>query len=234
VAFEDSSGKLWVVGADGKRLRVLARDLVVTSYVGGNFSWAPDGRRIVFARMDGLFTVTTQGTPILRRINYRPIPDAPVALQPTWSPDGTRIAFSDIPAASARDGVPDSIVVMQADGSHVQVLQHGHDPVWSPDGAWIAGRTSGTDQCCSGYILLMHADGTQPKTWEAGGETFSPDSRRLAYGGFNTNNLYVANADGSHPVRVLHAPYRAFTGPPLWRGGTGGRRRRHFDQARGG
>jgi Tol biopolymer transport system component len=225
VAFE-ASGQLWVVNADGTDLRVLAQNLFQPPSIAcnscsmaGEFSWAPNGKRIVFARERGgandsaLFTVTTQGIPTLRRIKYRPVAHFPVAVQPTWSPDGRHIAFSDMaPFKGPGLRLPHSIVVMRADGSHVHVLHHGQDPVWSPNGAWIAGRIG------SGFVLTMRADGTRARTWPAGGETFSPGGSRLAYD--QPNDLYVANADGSHRVRVLHDPDLSFWGVPLWRGGT--------------
>src|SRR5262249_16727972 len=148
-----ASEQLWVVNADGTDLRLLAQNLKQNSYVAGEFSWAPNGKRIVFAGWDGLFTVTTQGIPTVRRIIYPQISHFPVALQPTWCPDGSRIAFSDL--APFKGPVPNSIVVMTANGNQVHVLHHGHDPVWSPNGRRIAGRTSPPGGCCSGYLLTM-------------------------------------------------------------------------------
>jgi len=227
VAFQ-ASGQLWVVNADGTDLRLLTQNLE-NSPVAGEFSWAPNGKRIVFARAHGgpndqtfapnLFTITTNGIPTLRPINYQPVRHFTTALQPTWSPDGRHIAFSD--NAPFTGGAPDSIVVMRANGRHVHVLHFGHDPLWSPNSTWIAGRT------CCGYALTMRADGTRRPTWLAGGATFSPGGSRLAYeGGAGSNqpnhNLYVANADGTHRIRVLHDPNLLLGGPggPLWRGGT--------------
>jgi Tol biopolymer transport system component len=228
VAFEDSSGQLWVVNADGTDLRLLTQDLQPRSDPAGEFSWAPNGKRIVFARTGGtLFTVTTQGIPTLQEIlPFAEIHKFPVALQPTWSPDGSRIAFS-----VQRFGfhvVPDSIAVMRLYNFQVKVLHHGHDPVWSPNGRRIAGRTSGPD---GSYLLTMRADGTHVRSWLSGGETFSPNGSKLAYAEFfypkqynSGHSLYVVNADGTHRVRVLHVPNLFLGGPggPLWRGGTAG------------
>ena len=60
---------------------------------------------------------------------------------PTWSPDGTRIAFSvDAPGVA---GYTSSIWTMNADGSDKRVVASAlnpgdRNPTWSPDGARIA------------------------------------------------------------------------------------------------
>jgi Tol biopolymer transport system component len=166
----------------------------------------------VFARSDGLFTVNTFGAPHVRRLNYSPVAGFPVALQPTWSPDGSRIAFSD---ATTPTDYPDSIVVMRADGSDVNVLQHGFDPFWSPNSASIAGHAWVNDgNAPTIYQLTMHADGTDLTTMPIDGATFSPNSAKIAY--FNASDLYVSNVDSSNPVRILQTKLR----DPLWRGGS--------------
>jgi Tol biopolymer transport system component len=235
VAFEDSLGQLWVVNADGSGLRLLTQQLQHRSDIAGEFSWAPNGKRIVFAGSNsnsglvGLWTVTTQGIPTLQEIlPFAKIYKFPRELQPTWSPDGSRIAFS---AAAFGSQLPDKIAVMRADGTDVRVLHQGQDPVWSPNGRRIAGRIPVGGYCCIGSLLTMRADGTHARSWLSGGETFSPNGSKLAYAEFfyskqpkSGHSLYVANADGTHRVRVLHAPNLFLGGPggPLWRGGTAG------------
>jgi WD40 repeat protein len=75
---------------------------------------------------------------------------------PTWSPDGTKIAFS-----SCRTGRCE-IYVMNADGSEQRQLTEGYGrawlPDWSPDGAKIAFLSSrdGSEE-----IYVMNADGSE-------------------------------------------------------------------------
>jgi len=56
--------------------------------------------------------------------------------EPSWSPDGTRIAFTRLVGSSLE------VFVMKADGSGQRALTHGSpnhlDPAWSPDGKTIA------------------------------------------------------------------------------------------------
>jgi Tol biopolymer transport system component len=105
-------GRLRVINADGSGLRRLA-DL----HVFGHHSWAPDGSRIAFenhgggaySRTTDIYTVRPDGNDLRRltRESERRVQD----LKPTWSPDGTKIAFT-----SSREGGPE-IYLMNADGT---------------------------------------------------------------------------------------------------------------------
>jgi Tol biopolymer transport system component len=72
-----------------------------------------------------------------------------------WSPDGSRIAFSIGRRSQCCDDV---LFVMNADGTDLQQLTHGHgdgSPTWSPDGSRIAFvRDQGTALC------TIRADGS--------------------------------------------------------------------------
>ena len=144
---------------------------------------------------------------------------------PTWSPDGTRIAFT-------RDSTPDrqgdnaeELWVMDADGSDQERLSDGYDPphyrsvnsrpTWSPDGTRIAFATrvespEGGVRLYHGEIRAVNADGSGGEavltdTPEGGADrdpAWSPDGARVAFvrdhdlDGAGRTDVYVARADG--------------------------------------
>ena len=110
---------------------------------------------------------------------------------PSWSPDGSRIAFS-----SDRAGDP-NIYVMNADGSGVTRLTNElafhFAPRWSPDGSRIAFWSTGD-------IYVMNADGSGvtrlTDDWTLDTDpSWSPDGSRIAF--VSDTDIYVMNADGS-------------------------------------
>jgi len=81
----------------------------------------------------------------------------PDARSPRWSPQGDRIAYLVPPSRpqSAYDGVP---TVINADGSGRRTLSNelfSPGVAWSPDGAYIIGRTS----LSGGFRVIRVADG---------------------------------------------------------------------------
>lgn len=171
-------------------------------------AWSPDGSMIAFrSKVDGLpgqpgriFVVNLDGSDL-----HQLSPDVPDPNQvfysdegPTWSPDGTKIAFS-------RSG---ELMVINVDGSSLIMLPtpDGADrPSWSPDGTRIAYSSSKSSQT----IHVSNADGSNPVRvtrtgdWETNPQ-WSPDSRRLVFcrridGVFQ---LFTINADGSSEERL--------------------------------
>jgi len=121
---------------------------------------------------------------------------------PSWSPDGTRIAFS-----SNRDGNWE-IYVMEADGSGITRLTINRSaddaaPAWSPDGSRIAFHTNRDDNY---EIYVMNPDGSGQTnlTKESGSEdaspSWAPDSSRLVFA--SEGDLYTMRADGSQQARL--------------------------------
>jgi Tol biopolymer transport system component len=239
---------LYVVNADGKHRRLLAKRVLVNNgqAESGDFSWAPNGRRIVFFGncnrplfacfvTDNLVTVKTTGDRTMRLISWATrfldlTSQFHVAPQPSWSPDGSRIAFQSVTPDTALNG----LVVARTDGSHRKVIKvPGMIPrmsgyVWSPNSSWIAGYADSY----GGEGMVVHSDGTGQRFWGASlsGMTFSPNSAMLAYvGGLEpgacgscggpAGALDVTTVDGSQTIQVLNPPSLYFD-RPLWRGGT--------------
>jgi TolB protein len=128
--------------------------------------WSPDGSRIVFTSHSVLDTGQDSETAEIWTMN--PDGNARVRLTfngeeeraPSWSPDGTRIAFS-CRALWLDSGTDFEICVMAADGSNLTVLTNNTVPDltvnWTPDGSKIifARPIGGFNQ-----LFMMNADGT--------------------------------------------------------------------------
>jgi TolB protein len=199
---------------------------------------SPDGSRVLFqSDRTGdweIYTMKPDGTDRVRLTNV-----AGADVTPIWSPDGRRIVF-----ASEREDPDSDIYVMNADGSGQRRLtrQPGDDshPHWSPDGSRIVFNSARATPDLSAdwskqhiEIFTMAVDGsdvrqvTRFKTVSTYPQ-FSPDARRIAFRrtldeagflwdltpGLRNSEVFVMNADGSHPVNVSKSA--AYDGWPAW------------------
>lgn len=202
-------------------------------------AWSPDGRRIAYVGIAlpaqqssdgqvhfGIYTASADGS------NPRLLTEGLNEGWPSWSPDGTRIAFSSSRAdagvknciAGADALCPTNIYLVHADGTGVTRLTDDpapeFAPAWSPDGASIAFVRSadGTEA-----IDAVNADGTderQVATGTGGNQrpfTWSPDGRQIAFVRMQKASwdLDVVNADGTGQRTVL-SRNGVWTEGPAW------------------
>lgn len=140
---------VFVVDADGGTARN-----VRPGSRGFGARWSPDGRRLAFLRLGGVWVVNGDGSGerLLARVQ------APAF--PIWSPDGRRIAFQ----VGDRTGLKTRLAVVNTDGSGFRTLANADasamwpngEPSWSPDGDWIAFRRGGA-------IRVVQVDGSEQR-----------------------------------------------------------------------
>ncbi len=133
---ERGSPELWIVGADSKGARRLARRGYLPA-------WSPDGRTIAFQGRAGLEVIDVAGT---KRRSLAAAEEGHA-----WSPDGRRLVFT-------RGG---DVWVMRADGSDQRRLtQNPAEDIaadWSPDGRWILFTS---DRAGNNDVWVMRTNGS--------------------------------------------------------------------------
>lgn len=173
---------LYVSEADGSDLRKLDTDLGSEPFPKFDYSprWSPDGRRIVFQKSwegvtyeggEDLYLIDSDGGGLREFASNSPAPDG----SPDWSPDGSQLVV-------ARGSWEHSnLYVVDVDGSDLRQVTAGPgeatQPVFSPDGRWIAYAARSTDDDRHSYIVKIRTDGSGASVIarDQDVEFFSPD-----------------------------------------------------------
>jgi Tol biopolymer transport system component len=159
VAGSGGRSTIHVVNSDGSDDRVLYGIEAPGTRSIFSAKVSPDGTQILFDQGTDegfdIFVMAADGSAV------RQLTHSGQDYNPSWSPDGTRIAFT------RQEGPMESdIFTMAADGTDFRRLtddgkgRTNLDPIWAPDGtmiAFVAGRTGGP-----GPVVVMDADGTNP------------------------------------------------------------------------
>ncbi|HSK16895.1 MAG TPA: hypothetical protein VK915_12105 [Gaiellaceae bacterium] len=127
-----------------------------------------------------------------------------VPWDPTWSPDGSRIAFT-----SGRDGDYELYVVSASGGAPARLTRNSRpdvEPAWSPDGRRIA-FTSRRGGNVDVYVLTLAGGKVTRMTRSPRVEAFpswSPDGRRIAFWGKGSGDAELYFVDvGTRRVRQV-------------------------------
>jgi Tol biopolymer transport system component len=137
----------------------------------------------------------------------------------SWSPDGTRIAFSRHPWV--RNYEYADIWVMDASGqnptrltSGVRTGEYNWWPAWSPDGKKIAFYRWKDKKS---EIWVMNADGSDQRPLtklglDARYPSWSPDGSRIVFVVLERGNqdIYLMNSDGTGTIRLTETPEDEF------------------------
>jgi len=138
--------QLWIRDVKGRQVRKVTD--IDTQPQGASFS--PDGKKIVFFNVDGMWRVAEMSILDLASGQITKIHDSlPQPGTPTWSPDGKRIALAGIAPMTVRfrEGT-NQVQTIAATGGDVKWYapipmlsidsRGGGGPVWSPDGTKMA------------------------------------------------------------------------------------------------
>jgi uncharacterized repeat protein (TIGR01451 family) len=205
IAFDSTAGtapypQLHVMFADG------TGDIPITT---GNDprtdpAWSPAGDQLVYVRGGGLAKIDVDGTDETQIVLLDD------SFAPSWSPDGSKIAFTDDTFLSS-SGCFYDIATVDTDGSDYfnvtacsaagnQSLPLSENPNWSPDSTRIAFASDDEcPQCGPELIDTIKPDGTDRVTLTgvpARQPAWSPDGAKIVHWTFE-NRIKVVNADGT-------------------------------------
>lgn len=224
ITFSSNRGGNWdiyTMKPDGSDVQRLTRSPGDESYS----TWSPNGRRIAYiserGRQPEIMVMRADGT---KKRSLGSFSGTIWHLQ--WSPAAPRLVFVQESKVEGHFGVNDDegLRVMNIRTKKVDVLVDHEvpefDPVWSPDGRFIAfARDYCTDGVCdNSEIMKIRPDGSGLKriTRTPGTVEFdpawSPDGSKIAYAGYESDSLwweielFVMEADGSGPVQLVMKP----------------------------
>ncbi len=243
----DKPNDVYTIRADGSRLRRVTRV--------GNAAdpiWSPDGRTIVFTRIDfrrqrplreSLWSVSPDGsdlTELIRAGAWRAF------TANSFLPNGRQLAVTRSVIDPRTGHASSEIDETGADGSNRRLLvADASDAAFSPDGARLAfvsgrdrsGRLCYGDRCFhAGELYVANANGSQPErltrthALNESHPTWLGDSSRLAYQrgeafqNAEAMSVFEINPDGTCSRPLLHgrSPGPWYAGPAWRPGGAAG------------
>ena len=229
-----NASSIGVINPNGSALKMLTPDCLLRVRVCliREVAWSPNGSRIAFVRGQvgggglpipsrmSLFVMDADGRHAKRLATCGGACGAQYGSRLSWSPDGSRIAFSRFDSAGRTSGV----FVAQANGAGVRRLTRcgsprclDVSPTWSPGGSRIVFVRNPRQ---GSVLKIVRADGSGVRTLtsppvNAENPVWSPSGRTIAFDG--TRGVYSVNPDGSHLRLLASGPGRSVSpGVPAW------------------
>ena len=171
----------------GRRLRKLTRGWAFSP------SWSPDSRLIAYSTPERVFVVSTDGRKRRLLAASRGSRD-----RPSWSPDGQKLVL----------GIEGELYVIDVRSGKMRRIvsrRWSKDPLWSPDGRWIAfTRARAPTSPADVYLVRPSGTGlkrlTRTPSYE-GSLTWSPTGRRLAFVG-RRGDVFVVDLLRRRSIRI--------------------------------
>jgi Tol biopolymer transport system component len=203
-----SAGILWLCDASGANPRAVTRRELPLSHYQPAFS--RDGRSLAFVRRrDGPYSelaVVDVATGAVRELTH----DGALALSPAWSPDGRFVYFSssrggtlNVWKIAVDTGEPRRITAGVGDDAEIDLSADGKRLVFSSYRANVnlaEVRIQGKPKAALQWLTTDSARGEHAPI-------YSPDGRQIAFmssrSGSEHESIWVMNADGSQPVRIV-------------------------------
>jgi Tol biopolymer transport system component len=209
---DSSHLQLWIRNMQSGERRQVTR--LATQPQGA--TWSPDGTRIAFFNVDGMWRVAEMSVLDVASGAVTKIHDSlPQPGAPTWSPDGARVALAGVAPMSTRfrEGT-NQVMTIAADGRggdewHAPVpmlsidSRGGCGPVWSPDGTKMAAIYEGVLSVWpvsrSGAPLgpprRVTSESAHSPSWQG-------DSRHLLYQSLDALRLVDLETGGTRTIPV--------------------------------
>jgi Tol biopolymer transport system component len=201
-----ASSQIFMVSSHGGRPVQITHDPAGAAHP----DWSRDGRSLAYDSGGAWITIAAADGSGARRV----LTDIS-GIDPSWSPDGSKLAFTAV--QYDQNGQPEdtSIYVTRVDSSFNQRIGGGTEPDWSPKGDWIVYRSNPADTGGCAAIRRMHSDGsgnspvvpaaTNGGVCRGGGTdpSLSPDGRRVVFVSADGRTIQTVSIRGGKKHRVV-------------------------------